>query len=141
MRRRDFISVIVGATAWPVTSRGQQTVPVVGFVFAGAPSAIAALYVKAFKRGLEEVGFIEGQNVAVEYNLPGPHDERLPALMDELVQRAVAVIVGDTSPAIAAKRATSTIPIVFLTGTDPVSLTQLNYPCFEREDLLLRPFK
>ena len=89
MRRREFISLIAGATAWPVTGRGQQTMPVVGFVFSGAPSAIAALYVKAFKRGLEEVGFIEGQNVAVEYNLPGAHDERLPALMDELVQRAV----------------------------------------------------
>ena len=131
MRRREFISLIAGATAWPVTGRGQQTMPVVGFVFSGAPSAIAALYVKAFKRGLEGVGFIEGQNVAVEYNLPGAHDERLPALMDELVQRAVAVIVGDTSPAIAAKRATSTIPIVFLTGTDPVSLglvTSFNHP-------------
>jgi putative tryptophan/tyrosine transport system substrate-binding protein len=71
------------------------------------------------KLGLEEAGYIEGKNVAVEYHFPGGNDESLPGLMVELVQRHVAVIVGDTSAAIAAKKATSTIPIVFLTGADP----------------------
>ena len=105
-----------------MTARAQQTILVVGFVFSGTASSAAAPYVTAFKLGLEAVGFIEGQNVAVEYHWPGGHDEGLPALMVELAHRQVAVIVGDTSPAIAAKKATSTIPIVFLTGTDAVSL-------------------
>jgi putative tryptophan/tyrosine transport system substrate-binding protein len=129
MRRREFITLLGGAVTWPVTGRAQQTIPVVGFVFSGTASA--APYIMAFKLGLEAVGFIEGQNVAVEYHLPGGHDEGLPALMAELVKRQVAVIVGDTSPAIAAKTATSTIPIVFLTGTDPASLglvTSFNHP-------------
>ena len=119
------------AVAWPVAGRGQQTIPVVGFVFSGTASSAAAPFVTAFKLGLEEAGYIEGQNVAVEYHLPGGHNELLPALMAELIQRHVAVIVGDTSPAIAAKTATSTIPIVFLTGTDPVRLglvTSFNHP-------------
>jgi ABC transporter substrate binding protein len=85
----------------------------------------------AFKLGLETVGFIEGQNVAIEYHLPGGHDDGLPTLMAELVQRRVAVIVEDTSPAMAAKTATSTIPIVFVTGTDPVNVgfvASFNHP-------------
>jgi putative tryptophan/tyrosine transport system substrate-binding protein len=130
MRRRDFITMLGVAVTWSVTVRGQQTIPVVGFVFSGSASRWAP-YVTAFKQGLEEIGFIEGQNVSVEYHWPGGHDEGLPPLMAEFVQRRVAVIVGDTSPAIAAKKATSTIPIVFLTGTDPVSLglvTSFNHP-------------
>jgi putative ABC transport system substrate-binding protein len=131
MKRRDFITLVGGAVTWPVSGRAQQTIPVVAFVFSGTASSTAAPYVTAFKLGLEAVGFIEGQNVAVEYHLPGGHDEGLPALMAELVQRRVAVIVGDTSPAIAAKTATSTIPIVFVTGTDPVSVglvASFNHP-------------
>ena len=133
MRRRKFIALLGGAATWPAIGRAQQTVPVVGFVFSGSVSSAAALapYLMEFKLGLEVVGFIEGQNVAVEYHWPSGHDEGLPALIAELVQRRVAVIVGDTSPAIAAKRATSTIPIVFMTGTDPVSLglvTSFNHP-------------
>jgi putative ABC transport system substrate-binding protein len=131
MRRRKFIMLLGAAVTWPVTGRGQQTIPVVGFVFSGTTSGAAAPFVAAFKLGLEEAGHIEGQNVAVEYHFPGGQDERLPALMAELIQRRVAVIVGDTSPAIAAKTATSTIPIVFLTGTDPVGLglvTSFNHP-------------
>jgi putative tryptophan/tyrosine transport system substrate-binding protein len=118
---------------WPVTGRTQQIVPVVGLVFSGgsASSAAARANVTKFKLGLEAVGFTEGQTVAVEYHWLGGHDESLPALMAELVQRQVAVIVGDTSPAIAAKKASSTIPIVFMTGTDPVKLglvTSFNHP-------------
>ena len=131
MRRRKFIALLGGAATWPVTGRAQQTVPVVGFVFSGTASSAAAPFVMAFKLGLEEAGYIEGQNVAVEYHFPGGNNEHLPALMAELIQRHVAVIVGDTSPAIAAKTATSTIPIVFVTGTDPVSVglvASFNHP-------------
>jgi len=131
MKRRNFITLLGAALTWPVTARAQQTVPVVGFVFSGTASSAAAPFVMAFKLGLEEVGYIEGQNVAVEYHFPGGNNERLPTLMAELIQRHVAAIVGDTSPAIAAKTATSTIPIVFLTGADPVSLglvTSFNHP-------------
>jgi putative ABC transport system substrate-binding protein len=126
MRRRDFITLIGGAVTWPVTGRGQQIVPVVGFVFSGGQSSRAAPYVTACKLGLEEVGFDEGQNFVVEYHWLGGHDEGLPALVAELVQRRVAVIVGDTSPAMAAKKATSAIPIVFMTGTDPIGLGLVN---------------
>jgi putative tryptophan/tyrosine transport system substrate-binding protein len=104
MKRRNFITLLGAAVAWPVAGRGQQTIPVVGFVFSGTASSAAAPFVTAFKLGLEEAGYIEGQNVAVEYHLPGGHDERLAALMAELIQQHVAVIVGDTSPAIAAKK-------------------------------------
>ena len=123
MRRREFIAVLGGAVTWPLTGRSQTT-PVVGIVFSGAVSSAAAHapLVTKFKLGLEAVGFIEGRNVAVEYHWLSGHDESLPALMAELVQRQAAVIVGDTSPAIAAKAATSTIPIVFMTDTDPVRL-------------------
>jgi putative ABC transport system substrate-binding protein len=131
MKRRDFITLVGGAVTWPVAGRAQQAIPVVALVFSGTTSRAAAPYVTAFKLGLEAVGFIDGQNVAVEYHLPGGRDEGLPALMAELVQRRVAVIVGDTSPAIAAKTATSTVPIVFVTGTDPVSVglvASFNHP-------------
>ena len=121
MKRRDFITLIGGALTWPVVVRAQQTAPVVAFVFSGIKSSGSAPYVTAFKDGLQAVGIIDGQNVAVEYHFPGGRDEGLPTLMAELAQRGVAVIFGDTSPAIAAKKATSTIPIVFVTGTDPVS--------------------
>jgi putative tryptophan/tyrosine transport system substrate-binding protein len=131
MNRRDFIALLGGTMTWPVTVRAQQTIPVVGFVVSGAIPSKAAPYVTAFKTGLETVGFIEGQNVLVEYHLLEGHDEGLPAMMAELVRRKVAVIVGDTTPTIAAKKATSTIPILFLTGADPVSLglvASFNHP-------------
>ena len=132
MRRREFITFLGGAVTWPMIGR-TQTIPIIGFVFSGSSSSAAARapYVTKFKLGLEAIGFIERQNVAVEYHWLSGHDESLPALMAELVQRQVAVIVGDTSPAIAAKAATSTIPIVFMTGTDPVKLglvTSFNHP-------------
>jgi putative tryptophan/tyrosine transport system substrate-binding protein len=131
MKRRDFITLLGGAVTWPGTVRAQQTVPVVALIFSGTASSATAPYVTAFKLGLEAVGFIEGRNVAVKYYWPGGHDEGLPSLIAELLQRQVAVIVGDTSPAMAAKKATSTTPIVFLTGTDPVKLglvTSFSHP-------------
>jgi putative ABC transport system substrate-binding protein len=92
---------------------------VIGFVYTGQTSSA---FVTAFRQGLLDAGFVEGQNVAVEYRSPGGENERLRAVVAELLDRQVAVIVGNTPPALAAKRATSSVPIVFFTGTDPVKL-------------------
>jgi putative ABC transport system substrate-binding protein len=124
MRRRELIAGIGSAAAWPLTARAQQpATPVVGFINAGSTDA-SARFVATFRKGLGEIGFIEGQNVAVEYHwLEGQYD-RLPALMANLVGRRVAVIVtpGNNTAALAAKAATATIPIVFAVGDDPVKL-------------------
>ena len=124
MRRREFITLLGGgAVAWPLAARAQQSaMPVIGFVYTGQTSSEASPFVAAFRQGLRDAGFIEGQNVAVEYRWPGGQYERLPGLAAELVQRHVAVIVGNTPPAMAAKTASSAIPIVFFTGADPVKL-------------------
>src|SRR5262249_46119499 len=122
MRRREFIALLGGAAAaWPLGARAQQTTPAVSLVYDATPSE-ATPFVAAFQRGLLEVGFVEGQNVAVEYRYAGSHYEQLPALVAEFVNRQIAVIVGNTPVALAARKATSTIPIVFLTGADPVKL-------------------
>src|SRR5256712_4540459 len=122
MKRRRFITLIGGAAAaWPLAARGQQaTMPVVGFMSARSPEDSAHL-VAAFRHGLGEGGFVEGQNVAIEFRWARGQYERLRALAAELVSRRVAVLVavgGDPS-ALAAKAATSTIPIVF-NSTDPI---------------------
>jgi putative tryptophan/tyrosine transport system substrate-binding protein len=123
MRRRELITLLSGAAAWPLAARARPpAMPVIGFVYTGNTSSEAAPYVSAFHQGLKELGFVEGQNIATEYRWPGTQYDQLPALMAELVRRRAAVIVGNTPPSMAAKAATSTIPIVFFTGTDPVKV-------------------
>jgi len=132
MKRRTFIAALGGAAAWPLVARGQQAaVPVIGFLHGASPEAVVR-QLAGFREGLRETGYIEEQNVKIEYRWAQDHYNRLPGMASDLIlHKVVAIVAGDVNAAHAAKAATSNIPIIFSMSGDPVSeglVTSLNQP-------------
>jgi len=133
VNRRQIITLLGGAAAWPIAARGQQAaMPVIGYLSAESPQSDASFRLAALREGMKQTGYVEGQNLSIEYRWAQGRLERLPALAAELVQLRVAVIIGPgLLPTLAAKAATTTIPILFSVGADPVPIglvASLNRP-------------
>jgi len=120
IERRKFLTTLLGTTAWPLAARAQQAMPVIGFLDPRPPGTMED-YLRAFRQGLKDTGYVEGENVAIVYRFAEGQFDRLPGLAAEVVRRPVSVIIASaTAPASAAKAATATIPIVFIIADDPV---------------------
>jgi putative ABC transport system substrate-binding protein len=142
LRRREFITLLGGAAAWPLAARAQQpAMPMIGFLHPTSPDAFPDR-LRGFRQGLREMGYVEGENVAIVYRFAENQIDRLPAMADELILRGVSVIAAANSPpALAAKAATTTVPIIFISPEDPVRLELLRelVPQIVRVAVLVNP--
>jgi putative tryptophan/tyrosine transport system substrate-binding protein len=127
MKRREFITLLGGAAAWPMAARAQQqSMPLIAFLSSGSPNTLAPERLAAFKEALQKEGFIEGRNVAFEYRFADNQYDRVPRLIDDLLKLKPAVVVANYPPVLAVKAGTSTIPILFIAGGDPIKRGLVN---------------